>query len=325
MRSWVAISLAILSPTLALGEGPEAISLDFPVDCTLGETCFLQQTMDRDAGPGWRDFTCGAASYDGHGGTDIRVADLEAMQQAPVQVNAAAAGTVRAVRDGIEDRGLLSAPEGLGCGNGVAITHPDGWETQYCHLMNGSVAVAAGQDVSAGTPLGLIGYSGNTEFPHLEFILRQDGLAVDPFDPSDLAQCGLGAQPLWSQEVPVQLSGILSVGFSTGIPAFDAIKAGTADLQTLATSDPALVLWGYVHGSVPGDTLLLRIIGPDGSVVHENPVMLERAQAELFRASGRRTPMGGWPQGAYSGEVSLIRGGVVIDTRMATIPMQPAP
>ncbi|MBY6201213.1 M23 family metallopeptidase [Maritalea mobilis] len=296
-------------------------ALLFPLDCTLGETCFLQQFMDRDPGPGWRDFTCGPASYDGHTGTDIRVADFEAMA-AGWPVRAAAPGIVRATRDGVPDGGTAAAPEGQGCGNGVVIDHQDGWQTQYCHLAEGSIAVASGDAVEAGTPLGEIGYSGNTEFPHVEFLLRQNGTPVDPFDPGDLSTCGSGAAPLWSEPIPVRGGGLLSIGFSPGVPEYDAIQAGTADAETLAADAP-IVLWGFVHGGREGDALLFRIFGPDGTAIHENRVELDRTQAQLFRASGRRPPAEGWPAGAYAGEVTLVRGTEILHHRRVTIPVRP--
>ena len=33
----------------------EAFSLSLPVDCTLGDTCYIQHYVDRDRGPGGRD------------------------------------------------------------------------------------------------------------------------------------------------------------------------------------------------------------------------------------------------------------------------------
>ena len=69
----------------------EPFSLDFPVDCTLGETCYIQQYVDHDPGPGARDFTCQGLSYDGHKGTDIALPTLAAMAQG-VRVRAAAPG-----------------------------------------------------------------------------------------------------------------------------------------------------------------------------------------------------------------------------------------
>jgi hypothetical protein len=291
--------------------------LVFPLDCELGETCFLQQFMDRDAGPGARDFTCGPASYDGHTGTDIRVADFEMMADGwPVM--AAAPGTVRGTRDGVPDGGTAASPEGQGCGNGVVIDHADGWQTQYCHLAQGSIAVTTGQVVEAGTPLGQIGYSGNTEFPHVEFLLRHDGQPVDPFDPTDLATCSSGTEALWAQPVPVRGGGLLSIGFAPGMPDYAQIQAGTADAPALS-SDAPIVLWAFVHGGRDGDAIRFTVTGPDGAAIHENRMALDRTQAQLFRASGRTAPEAGWPLGTYSGEVTLMRGSRALHHRSATI------
>lgn len=65
--------------------------------------------------------------------------------RAGVPVYPAAPGTVRSVRDGEPDTGYSeetrASIDGKECGNGVVVSHGDGWETQYCHLKNGSVAV----------------------------------------------------------------------------------------------------------------------------------------------------------------------------------------
>ena len=61
-----------LAATSAAGD----FSLAFPLDCTLGDTCFIQQFVDQDPSPAARDFTCGSLTYDGHKGTDIALVDL---------------------------------------------------------------------------------------------------------------------------------------------------------------------------------------------------------------------------------------------------------
>ena len=320
-RSLAALALSLALPAAA-AVAQEAPALLFPVDCTLGETCFLQQFVDRDPGPGARAFDCGPQSYDGHTGTDIRVADMEAMAGG-VAVIAAADGIVRALRDGVADGGTPTAPEGQGCGNGVVLTHPGGWETQYCHLMEGSISVAQGQAVTAGTPLGLIGYSGLTEFPHLEFLVRRDGEIVDPFDPGDAAACATGAASLWADEIGNPGGGILTAGFAEGVPEFEAIQAGAAETGAIRSGGAALVLWAYVHGGREGDVLALRITDATGAEVHAQEVALDRTQAQLFRASGRRTPEGGWPPGLYRGEVRLLRGGAEIDRAAAAVAVTP--
>ena len=58
--------------------------------------------VDHDPGPGVRDYMCGGLTGDGHKGTDIAIRDLAAMA-AGVEVRAAAAGVVDALRDGMAD------------------------------------------------------------------------------------------------------------------------------------------------------------------------------------------------------------------------------
>ena len=144
----------------------------------------MQNFFDHDPGPDRRDYACGRLSYDGHSGTDFRVADVPAMMRG-VTVVAAAPGTVKAVRDGMADIRLAEigreALKGREAGNGVVIDHGDGWETQYSHLRKGSTLVRPGQTVEAGTPLGRIGMSGQAEFPHVDFAVRHDGQEIDPF------------------------------------------------------------------------------------------------------------------------------------------------
>jgi D-3-phosphoglycerate dehydrogenase len=55
------------------------------------------------------------------------------------------------------DTGLRGEIAGRECGNGVVIAHEDGWETQYCHMRRGSVAVQPGERVARGQTLGLVG------------------------------------------------------------------------------------------------------------------------------------------------------------------------
>ena len=81
----------------------------------------------------------------------------------------------------------------------MAIRHADGWETQYCHLRQGSVLVATGERVEAGRALGLVGMSGEANFPHVHLSVRRDGVGIDPFTGLPGGErCGGGGEPLWS-------------------------------------------------------------------------------------------------------------------------------
>lgn len=310
-----ALTILILSALPAAAQ--DAPVLTFPVDCALGETCMIQQLVDRDPGPDAWDFTCGPMTYDGHRGTDIRVPDMEALA-AGIPIIAAAPGTVLGTRNSVSDTGIGGFPEGQDCGNGVVIEHDNGWQTQYCHMAQGSVLVRTGDVVAAGDPLGEMGFSGSTEFPHLHLTLRHEGEVVDPFDPTDTASCGEDATPLWAEPVPLAQGGILSVGFAEAVPEFDAIRAGTADAATLRADADAIVIWGFFHGGRAGDIVTATITAPDGAVFHTQEIALETTQAQLFRATGRRIREPIAP-GQYMGTITINRDGVRLDRATTSI------
>ena len=313
-------ALALLGLSLALACPAGAFDLALPLACDLGKDCFIQQYPDHDPGPGAADYACGSLSYDGHDGTDFALPSLAAMQ-AGVTVRAAAAGVVRGTRDGRPDIRVSDpgAPplDGMECGNGLAISHEDGYETQYCHLKQGSVLVKPGDRVERGAALGLVGLSGNTEFPHLHLTLRRHGVPVDPAAP-DAKACGDTGPDLWQTDLPPPTGGIITAGFAPTVPDFAAIQQGTVPEPDPAAG--AFVLWAYLYGTRAGDLLLLDLVGPEGRLVADR-ITLERSQAQSFRAIGKRLRAAQWPAGRYSGRVMLTRDGVVIDRADIALPL----
>lgn len=310
------LAALILAPATA-----GAFSMEFPVDCTLGETCFIQQFVDRDPSAGFTDFTCGPLSYDGHKGTDIALPTLRDMQNG-VTVRAVAAGVVKGARDGMPDISIRddAAPslEGRDCGNGLVIDHGGGWETQYCHMARGSLLHKTGDQIAAREDLGLIGLSGNTEFPHLHISVRKDGVEIDPFDPDGTATCGPGPEPaLWASPIDYVPGGLIGAGFADQVPQWEAIRAGLLPAPLTPTA-PALVLWAQYFGSRPGDSLRFLLQGPDGSVLDES-VTIERQQAQGFRAVGKRLRAPNWAAGNYEGKITLIRDGKVMDEMTTSV------
>lgn len=306
---------ALLTLSLASPLGASDFSLAFPLDCTLGQDCYIQQYPDADPTEGARDYTCGSLVYDGHKGTDIALPSLAALNTG-VTVRAAAAGIVRGTRNSVPDV-LFGTPggpdiDGLDCGNGLVLDHGEGWETQYCHMRQGSVTVQTGQSVEAGDALGLVGISGRTQFPHLHISVRKDGQVVDPFIPDGAVGCGIpSTASLWQDTPAYKPGGWISAGLAEAIPEYDAIKAGTA--QSTVTGTPgALVVWGFGYGTQAGDTVAIEIAAPS-RIIHYREVLLERPQAQMFRASGLRQPSDGWDPGTYTGSITLIRDGAVID------------
>ncbi|MFN3645473.1 MAG: M23 family metallopeptidase [Gemmobacter sp.] len=309
-RVLAAAALAVAAPAQA------DIALRLPVACTLGETCFIQNHVDTDPGPGHRDFACGHLSYDGHDGTDFTLPTLADMARG-VAVLAPADGTVTGTRDGMPDI-AFNAPgapplDGRDCGNGVAIDHGGGYVTQLCHLAQGSVLVRRGERVAAGQPLGRIGLSGRSEFPHVHLSLRKDGRAVDPFRPETTEGCDPAPAPgLWAEPLAYLPAALTGAGIATDPPDFAQVLAGLPTPDLLQADGPALVVWAVVMGPKAGDRLSLRLTGPQGPL-HEQTVTLDRDQARAFRFSGRRTPAGGWPPGPYRAEIALIRDNRVLD------------
>jgi murein DD-endopeptidase MepM/ murein hydrolase activator NlpD len=57
-------------------------------------------------------------------------------------------------------------------GNHVIIDHGNGEFSLLAHLRRGTLAVELGQTVTAATPLGRCGHSGNTSEPHLHYHLQ---------------------------------------------------------------------------------------------------------------------------------------------------------
>jgi murein DD-endopeptidase MepM/ murein hydrolase activator NlpD len=290
-----------------------------PLDCIPGETCWISAYVDHQAGKGVRDYACGIATYDAapddrHKGTDIAIRDLGVMREG-VTVRAAAAGTVIGLRDGVADvsvrEGDPANVAGRECGNGVRLDHGEGWFSQYCHLRQGSIVVRRGDRVEAGAPIGLVGLSGATEYPHLHFQVERAGEIVDPFaGPGRAAACGPGPEPLWTADVlarwPYAPTVLYNAGFAAGEPDIAAIRDGRRPTEPLAAGAPALVLWADMFNVRAGDRLEMRITAPDGSVIFDHDVVIEKNQARRFAFAGvrRKTPV--WASGTYRGLIRLV-------------------
>jgi hypothetical protein len=272
----------------------------------------VQNYVDRDPGPGVKDYRCLSRSYADHGGVDIRLPDLAA-QKKGVDVLAAAAGTVLRVRDDMADVSVresgTGSVDGRDCGNGVLIDHGGGWQTQYCHMARSSVRVQPGQTVAAGAPIGRIGVSGMTEYPHLHITVRHSGATVDPFAPAGGEACQAQA-PLWDEAAMGQLAykrqAVLNAGFTSEAVDMEALEAGA--LPAAGPAAPALVAYVRAINLEPGDVQELTLRGPAGGVVATSRAApIERPRAQHMMFVGKKRPAAGWPAGRYQATYVVAR------------------
>lgn len=293
----------------------------WPVDCFETGQCYIQNLVDADPTSDTADFRCGTQAYDGHKGTDFALPNVAAIAEGH-PVRTAAAGDVRATRDGMPDHARFEpgAPDitGRECGNGVVIDHEDGWSTMYCHLAEGSVSVARGDRVETGDVLGQIGASGAADFAHLHFSVRLNDMPVDPFDPAAEPTCGPSTRTLWLDPIEVPTTGIVAVGFSDRVPDYDAIKRdGAVDTPAHPTGE-GLVFWGLAHGGLAGDEVSIAITGPEDFFVSQT-FSLDRNRALYFRASGKRLRADRWPAGDYVAAFTIVRDGQQVASTQASI------
>lgn len=327
-RKWIFLVVPLASMgAIAVADTVETSSkmatdapvFEVPIDCILGKNCFIQQYMDHDSGPGSIDYMCGARSYDGHTGVDIRIPTL-AEQRRGVKILAAADGTILSMRNTMPD--IAVTPENRlkielrECGNGVRIDHGGGWESQYCHMARDSVSVEIGQKVTATTPIGKVGLSGDTQFPHLHFSVLHKGKRIDPFSPKAAPNdgkknCKVLAKSLWSSGAASQLryheTEYINAGFNDRGLSMEDVEEGKIHPPT--TNTP-LVFFARAIGLQKGDEMKVTIIRPDGREFSDHSAVMDHNKAQYFAFTGKTRPTEGyWPPGKYTGISEIIRNG----------------
>ncbi|KAF0110274.1 MAG: Peptidase M23B family protein [Rhodospirillaceae bacterium] len=325
-QGWGVAALLMTGGNVLAYDGTPAFAM--PMQCTVGVDCWIAKYMDHDpAAREMRDYACGRLAGDGHTGVDIAIRDGKAMA-AGVTVVAAASGRVGRVREGVSDQDVRTtgpAVEGRSCGNGVLVDHGEGWQSLYCHLRRGSIVVQPGQTVKTGDPLGRVGLSGETEYPHLHFDVLKNGKRIDPFvglaDEAPAA-CGRGATPLWTEEVAAQLAyqpfALYNVGFAPGKPERSAVRSGAYRIDPFPATAEVMFLWAEMFGSKAGDEIRFRLTGPDGTVQEETgrfdtPALQRIPELRLPRPGAR------WPSGRYTLTITALRPGIPAQTSTASV------
>ncbi|MFB2938850.1 M23 family metallopeptidase [Aerosakkonemataceae cyanobacterium BLCC-F154] len=323
----IAILVFLLTVILAVGKQPNLTSaqsernsfkLALPINCTLGKDCFIMHYLDRDPSSAAVDFACGQLTYDTHNGTDFAIPDERAMAKG-VAVKAVASGKVLRVRDGVPDIRVADQTDkgrvqGIECGNGVIIDHGNGWQSQYCHLRKGSVAVKPNTSVSSGAVLGMVGESGLASFPHVHLTVRYQNKVVDPFVGTGSSQgCNVARQSLWQQPLEYVSTGLIRSGFAPKQPTMGEIWQGEFGETSLGKNNPALLFWVQAFGVRQGDEEQFRLITPDGKVSIDRKQPLKSTHRVWLSYVGKRNSAN-QPliPGVWRGEYRLVRGNKVL-------------
>ncbi|EFL89656.1 M23 family metallopeptidase [Ahrensia sp. R2A130] len=327
MRISAAFAVAFMGISLpAFAQTAGAPSLSMPLDCEMGRTCWVQNLVDIDTGPARVDPFCGAATFDTHKGTDIRVATIAEMKKG-IDIKAMASGTVLGFRNDMDEALIVDGEgravvKGRECGNGLVIDHGNAWTTQMCHFAKGSVTVKKGERVGRGQVVGRMGLSGMTAFPHIHVTVRRGKGVVDPITGASVGRnCNPNASTsatLWDAAARTQVvaasSAVIKTGFSSAaVKGVDVIRD---TVPTISTDGPLLFFANLINLK-KGDRIDLVLKGPDGNVLVESkgkPMPAPKATWTTY--TGRR----GKPEsGTYRGEVRLIRNDRVIDIKGANV------
>ena len=330
VKLWVTAGAAI-GAFASVAIAQEKIELSLPLACEPHKTCFIQNYFDLDPGSGVRDYACGVAAYDKHTGVDFRLISAEAAKSG-VSVIASADGTVKGVRDGVTDifiRDATSDLKGRDCGNGVVLDHGNGWETQYCHMMMGSVTVSKGQTIKRGDKLGHVGFSGMADFAHVHLTVRRNGEAIDPFLPDakdgtcqrDGKSAGLW-QPAAIAPFAYRSGEIITSGFTGVAPNLDSLEKSHT-VEPLDEVSPALLFYARFINLLAGDRIRIVIDGPGGTLVEQLSEPLERNKATYVSYAGKKRREVPWQQGRYEARAEIVRDGGVIAAAVGQHDMAP--
>ncbi|HEX3150835.1 MAG TPA: Ig-like domain-containing protein, partial [Gemmataceae bacterium] len=208
------------------------------------------------------DYTTGPFTVDGYDSDDIGVTNFS-FQDAGVPTFAVAPGVVEQVIDGNTDRetSYAGSPTNL-----VIIDHQNGWKTWYWHLATNSITVKAGDTVTAGQLIGLMGSSGNSTGANLQFQAYHNGALVEPM--FDAAKFFIDP-PLYQTalEPYVAASGITNYDIygGGGVPDAAEMPSGVSTFK-VGSGDPVYFWFGVSHFKSTNSMVDVDFIRPDGSI-----------------------------------------------------------
>lgn len=296
------------------------LDMRMPLECDYGKDCFIQNYVDIDSTSDHLDYKCGYLTYNKHKGTDFRLKDLSELKKG-VNVLAVQDGVVKAIRDDQPDFAYLEKKfellKGKECGNGVAIQHQNGYISQYCHLLKNSVTVQEGDKVEKGQAIGLVGMSGNTEFPHIHVGIRKNDNPIDPFtglNPTSNYDCGdfneEDYKPLWDSTTIRKLkyidTAILNFHSTDKKPTKLLARTGRYRENEINETSDKLILWADIMGVKKDDIIKLEILDQDKKLFNFEKT-LEKKYVLYFVFAGKKLENLNLKKGLYTTKISIYR------------------
>lgn len=250
----------------------------------------INNYVDLNAGGGVTDYLGGSKSYDGHRGIDIDVPTFRAMDD-DFPILAAAPGVVVSLDDSNFDRNMSCT----GTWNFVRIEHADGTTSTYGHLKQNSVVVSVGQNVAAGTVLGVVGSSGCSTAPHLHFEVRDaDNQVVDPF-----LENMFFSPPVYNTPI-----GLMDVSLRSGaVSNANQIKDPPPNV-TVISPGSTLGIGLSMGGGQSGDQILIRLRNPSNAVFASTTINFTQVYRHSFWWWNPSIPVGA-PQGYWEVEILI--------------------
>lgn len=297
-----------------------SVKFAMPIDCEYGKDCYIQNYVDINRSASNQDYKCGFLTYDQHKGTDFRVNDIAELLKG-VNVLAAADGIVEAARIDQGDfkfiENKLDEIKGKECGNGIVIKHADGYSSQYCHMLKNSITVKVGDKVTTGQKIGLVGMSGNTEFPHLHITFRKNGNLIEPFTgiiPGNSYNCNDSNQtlnPIWNDETNSKLSyidtAILNFHSTDKVPNKFLARSGKYKENKLDSNSSKVILWADIMGVKQNDKIKFDINDLDNKNLFTFEKTIDKKYVLYFIYAGKKLEKLNLNKGTYKAKLSVYR------------------
>ncbi len=196
-----------------------------------------------------------AVSYDGHTGIDFEVASFREVDRGTVVV-ASGDGVVEETYDQSFDRNRTCSMDRW---NYVKLRHGNGFATYYGHMKKSSVMVHLGDRVSAGAPLGLVGSSGCSSYPHVHLeVLDCLGQVVEPL------QAGLFQDPpRYSRDADSKVMEVIV--FQPVIESYTSLQDPGPEDVAVISRGAAMSVGATISHLRAGDLIRIELITPDNS------------------------------------------------------------